>query len=103
MVTRGGTFIYLSTELPPLTQHWAGDGDTVSGAEAGGQGHSLQASIYSPSTGILGLLERRLMTKALQLGRRVAGSPLVSLGKLRHLSEPWSLHLQNGESDRMMK
>lgn len=53
-----GIFIYLFTELPPLTQHWAGDGDTASGAEAGEQGHSLQASTYSPSTGILGLLER---------------------------------------------
>lgn len=45
-----GAFIYLFTELPPLAQHWAGDGDTVSGAEAGGQRHSLQDSIFSPST-----------------------------------------------------
>lgn len=53
-----GSFIYLFTELPPLAQHWEGDGDTVSGAEAGGHGYSLQESIFSPSTDILGLLER---------------------------------------------
>lgn len=91
-------FIYLFTELPALAQHWAGDGDTVSGAEAGRQGHSLQEPIFSPST-----KPWRLMTKASQLGRHMTGSPLVSLGKLCPLSEPWSPHLQNGESDGLMK